>query len=64
MGLNDESVIPEEYYCEKCRPDFHKIVKSLNLYVSYSQSLTAVCAGARTVARIGQQILQEENVSC
>lgn len=33
MGLNDESIIPDEYYCEKCRPDFHKIIKGSNLYV-------------------------------
>lgn len=33
MGLNDESIIPDEYYCEKCRPDFHRIIKGSNVYV-------------------------------
>jgi len=33
MGLHDESIIPDEYYCEKCRPDFHKIFKPNNMYV-------------------------------
>jgi len=31
MGLNDEAIIPDEYYCEKCRPDFHKIIKGANM---------------------------------
>lgn len=31
MGLNDEAIIPDEYYCEKCRPDFHKIIKGSNV---------------------------------
>lgn len=34
MGLNDESIIPDEYYCEKCRPDFHRVIKGSNVYVS------------------------------
>lgn len=33
MGLHDESIIPDEYYCERCRPDFHKIFKPNNMYV-------------------------------
>jgi len=32
MGLHDESIIPDEYYCERCRPDFHKIFKPNNMY--------------------------------
>lgn len=31
MGLNDESIIPEEYYCEKCKPEYHKILKASSM---------------------------------
>ncbi|OAP61416.1 hypothetical protein AYL99_03619 [Fonsecaea erecta] len=30
MGLLDESMLPDEYYCEQCKPEFHKITKSAN----------------------------------
>ena len=30
MGFLDESLLPEEYYCEQCRPEFHKIIRSSN----------------------------------
>ena len=30
MGLLDESMLPEEYYCEQCKPEFHKITKTTN----------------------------------
>ncbi|RVX69816.1 hypothetical protein B0A52_06461 [Exophiala mesophila] len=30
MGLLDESMLPEEYYCELCKPRFHKITKNAN----------------------------------
>ncbi|KAK5037165.1 Histone deacetylase complex subunit [Exophiala sideris] len=30
MGLLDESMLPDEYYCEQCKPQFHKITKSAN----------------------------------
>lgn len=33
LGIPDESIIPDEYYCEKCRPDFHKVIKASNMYV-------------------------------
>ena len=33
LGIHDESIIPDEYYCEKCRPDFHKVIKVNNMYV-------------------------------
>ena len=28
VGLTDESMSPDNYYCEECRPDYHKIIKS------------------------------------
>jgi DNA mismatch repair ATPase MutL len=30
MGLLDESMLPEEYYCEQCKPEFHKIIRASN----------------------------------
>ncbi|KIX96653.1 uncharacterized protein Z520_07372 [Fonsecaea multimorphosa CBS 102226] len=30
MGLLDESMLPDEYYCEQCKPQYHKITKSAN----------------------------------
>jgi hypothetical protein len=30
MGLLDESMLPDEYYCELCKPQFHKITKNVN----------------------------------
>lgn len=30
MGLLDESMLPDEYYCEQCKPEFHKIIRSSN----------------------------------
>ena len=30
MGFLDESTLPEEYYCELCKPEFHKITKNSN----------------------------------
>lgn len=30
VGLLDESMSPDEYFCEECKPEFHKIYKSLN----------------------------------
>ena len=30
VGLLDESMSPDEYFCEECKPDFHKIYKSPN----------------------------------
>ncbi|KIW76227.1 hypothetical protein Z517_10973 [Fonsecaea pedrosoi CBS 271.37] len=30
MGLLDESMLPDEYYCELCKPEFHKITKAAN----------------------------------
>ncbi|KAI1612036.1 hypothetical protein EDD36DRAFT_272599 [Exophiala viscosa] len=30
MGLLDESMLPDEYYCEQCKPQFHKITKAAN----------------------------------
>ncbi|EXJ78454.1 hypothetical protein A1O1_08854 [Capronia coronata CBS 617.96] len=28
MGLLDESMLPDEYYCELCKPEYHKVTKS------------------------------------
>lgn len=39
MGLLDESMLPEEYYCELCKPRFHKITKNANGYVDSQVSL-------------------------
>lgn len=30
MGLTDESMLPDEYYCEQCKPEYHKILKGVN----------------------------------
>ncbi|EHY59151.1 Histone deacetylase complex subunit [Exophiala dermatitidis] len=30
MGLLDESMLPDEYYCELCKPEYHKVTKSAN----------------------------------
>jgi len=30
MGLLEESMLPDEYYCELCKPEFHKIIKNPN----------------------------------
>ncbi|KAK5459785.1 Histone deacetylase complex subunit [Exophiala xenobiotica] len=30
MGLLDESLLPDEYYCEQCKPEYHKISRSPN----------------------------------
>lgn len=34
VGLLDASMSPEEYFCEKCKPDFHKIRRNSNGYVT------------------------------
>lgn len=33
MGLTDESMLPEQYYCELCRPQSHRVVVERNGYV-------------------------------
>lgn len=30
MGLLAEALLPDEYYCELCKPEFHKITKNSN----------------------------------
>jgi len=30
MGLTDESMLPDEYYCELCKPQFHKDIRGPN----------------------------------
>ena len=33
VGIMDEAMSPEEYFCEQCRKDLHKITKTANGYV-------------------------------
>lgn len=33
VGLTDESMSPEFYYCEECKPEVHKIIKTSSGYV-------------------------------
>lgn len=28
VGLTDESLSPEFYYCEECKPEFHKVIRA------------------------------------
>ena len=28
VGLTDESLSPEFYYCEECKPEFHKLIRA------------------------------------
>ena len=37
MGLTDESMLPEQYYCEQCRPGSHKVIVDRNGYVTDRQ---------------------------
>ena len=30
VGLTDESMSPEFYYCEECKPEFHKLIRASN----------------------------------
>lgn len=30
MGLIDENNLPEEYYCEQCKPELHRIIRGSN----------------------------------
>jgi hypothetical protein len=41
MGLTDESMLPEQYYCEQCRPESHKIIIDRNGYVQAHGGLSA-----------------------
>ena len=38
VGIMDEAMSPEEYFCEQCRKDLHKIATSVTGYVSESRS--------------------------
>jgi hypothetical protein len=35
VGLTDESMSPEFYYCEECKPEFHKIMRVSTGYVPF-----------------------------
>lgn len=48
MGLLDESMLPEEYYCELCKPRFHKITKNANGYVKLSTFSVALLEMSQT----------------
>ncbi|KAK5944689.1 Histone deacetylase complex subunit [Knufia obscura] len=50
MGLHDESIIPDEYYCEKCRPDFHKVIKPNNIRSTKSSRYLPVLEGSSRTA--------------
>lgn len=30
MGLTDETMLPDEYYCETCKPELHRVIKTAN----------------------------------
>lgn len=38
MGFDDEANLPEEYYCELCKPKLHKIQKTPDGYARLSVS--------------------------
>lgn len=40
MGFHDEAILPEEYYCELCKPKLHKIQKTPEGYVASPQKVT------------------------
>ena len=33
VGITDEATSPEEYFCEQCRKDLHKVTSTVNGYV-------------------------------
>lgn len=33
VGIMDEAASPDEYFCEECRPDFHKLARNSQGYV-------------------------------
>lgn len=33
VSLMEESAVPDNYYCEECKPDLHELLKSSNGYV-------------------------------
>ena len=35
VGIMDESMCPENYYCEQCRPSYHKLQKDSKGYVYF-----------------------------
>ena len=34
VGLTNEATLPEEYYCEQCKPELHKLIKGSNGHVN------------------------------
>lgn len=37
VGIMDEAMSPDEYFCEQCRKDLHKITTTANGWVNSSQ---------------------------
>ena len=35
VGIMDEAASPDEYFCEECKPEFHKLMTSAKGYVIY-----------------------------
>ncbi|KAK5076639.1 Histone deacetylase complex subunit [Lithohypha guttulata] len=48
LGIHDESIIPDEYYCERCKPDFHKVMKASNLNAKSSRYLPVLEGSIRS----------------
>jgi hypothetical protein len=46
VGIMDEAMSPDEYFCEECRKDLHKIKNESNGYVSsnlFSTLISRIC---------------------
>ena len=44
VGIMNEDVSPEEYYCESCRKDLHRVCAAINGYFHFSlQSIARFC---------------------
>lgn len=46
VGIMDEAASPEEYFCEECRKDLHRLTTSPNGYVCSSSTSPFPCAQA------------------
>jgi hypothetical protein len=33
VSIMEESAVPDNYYCEECKPDLHELLRSINGYV-------------------------------
>lgn len=64
VGIMEEATTPDEYFCEECRKDLHKVMTSPKGYVS---SFDVFCvnwsrAGANGPHQMGGQRFQFRNV--